>query len=200
MYLSLLLIHFLWSVTIIEALTAAPAYTSAVIKVCYDGTLFHGWSASNNKESKSDLNSTPLQESIIQKRTRSRRNKLRPSVKIGEVRSVEQNIKCALAKLYGNVPLNKVVVEGSSRTDKGVHSDSSYALIYCIRDDDGPQSIPGKKLPHPRNPCDEAFQELPCKSDLTLLVSKLNKMLPPDLRYVHYCYFLHQILFFRYNS
>eukprot|EP00557_Chaetoceros_sp_GSL56_P006068 CAMPEP_0176492050 /NCGR_PEP_ID=MMETSP0200_2-20121128/8765_1 /TAXON_ID=947934 /ORGANISM="Chaetoceros sp., Strain GSL56" /LENGTH=404 /DNA_ID=CAMNT_0017889533 /DNA_START=91 /DNA_END=1305 /DNA_ORIENTATION=+ len=181
----ILLYQLIWSTTAVTALTVRPAYTSAVIKVCYDGTLFHGWSASNKKESVSDLNSNDiLQEPKSQKRTRSRRNKFRPSIKVGEVRSVEQSIKSALAKLYGNVPMNKIVVEGSSRTDKGVHSVSSYALIYCISDYAGPLSIPGKKLPHPRNPYDEAFQELPFKSDMHHLVSALNKMLPPDVKVV----------------
>jgi tRNA U38,U39,U40 pseudouridine synthase TruA len=187
-HVSLLLCQFLWTAATVAALAAAPEsyYTSAVIKVCYDGTLFHGWSASNNKKSITNVNKNAIQEPRNQKRTRSRRNKLRPSIKLGEVRSVEHSIQCALAKLYGNVPVDKIVVEGSSRTDKGVHSESSYALIYCIRDDAGPLSIQGKKLPHPRNPYDEAFQELPFKSDLQQLVSTLNKMLPPDVRYV-YC-------------
>lgn len=171
-------------VTEADALGQAQVLTSAVLKVCYDGTLFHGWSASNHRniDNLSHLKSDVVDGPGTQRRTRSRRNKLRPSVRPGEVRSVEQCLKIALAKLYGNVPLNKIVVEGSSRTDKGVHSDSSYALVYCIGCDSGPFSIKGKRLPHPTSPFDEAFQELPFHSDLHKLILTLNKMLPPDVR------------------
>ena len=153
--------------------------TSAVLQVSYDGSLFHGWSASNNKG-----NVTDSVDSVFQTRKsgRSRRNKLRPSMKKGDIRSVEQSLQGALSKLYGNVPPKSIVVEGCSRTDKGVHSEGSYALIYCMIDESGPNSIQGKRLPHPTGPDDTAFKELPFKSDLQQMVFAMNKMLPPDVR------------------
>jgi len=103
-------------------------------------------------------------------------------MKKNEVRSVEQALKGALSKLYGNVNPQTIVVEGCSRTDKGVHSKSSYALIYCLVDNAGEQSIEGKRLPHPVTPDDRSFKELPFKSDLQQMLFAINKMLPPDVR------------------
>ena len=149
--------------------------TSAVLKVSYDGTFFHGWSASNDK------NITIAGGGNRKRSGRSRRDRLRPSMRKGEIRSVEGSLKDALSKLYGNVPIDRIIVEGCSRTDKGVHSKNSCALIYCSLGD-GPLSIPGKRTPHPTSPHDESFKEIPFNSDLQKMVHALNKMMPPDVR------------------
>jgi len=180
------------------------ALTSAVLKVTYDGSLFNGWTASNEGVPTTN-------ERIYQPRRygKARRNKHRPSVRKGEVRSVEGALKGALSKIYGNVPLDRIVIEGCSRTDKGVHSKGSPALIYCLlkkeegedsadqSEDDsnstsdggtvtsshaGSFSIAGKNLPHPTSPTDKDFKELPFKSDVRKMLFTLNKMLPPDVR------------------
>ncbi len=161
--------------SIATALTSQPL-TSAVLRVVYDGTNFHGWTASN------DGNTTDITTLSRRRNGRSRRNRLRPAMRDGEVRSVVSALKSSLSKLYGNVPLDRIVVEGSSRTDKGVHSKDSYALIYCLMDDAAPLTIHGKRLPHPSSPTDASFKELPFKSDLKQIVFALNKMLPPDVR------------------
>lgn len=161
------------------ALSTQPSLTSAVLRITYDGTLLHGWTASN------DGNSTiyNFSQSRSRRGGRSRRNRLRPSMKKGEIRSVVCSLKGALSKLYGNVPLERIIVEGASRTDKGVHSEDSYALIYCLPEDDSaPLSIGGKKVPHPRSPTDECFKELPFNANLQQMIFALNKMLPPDVR------------------
>lgn len=152
--------------------------TSFVIEVAYDGTLFNGWTASSNDSSEQTV------DIAKKKRGRSRRNKLRPSMKDGEIRSVEQSLKYSLAKLYGNIDPHRIVVEGCSRTDKGVHSKGSYALVYCMNDDSTHESSPidGKRIPHPMHAHDGAFKEVPFKSDLKQLVFAMNKMLPPDVR------------------
>ena len=170
-----------WASTTL-AFSSSPArlLTSAVLRVSYDGSLFHGWSASNNNSNVTEsVEPTPY---LSRRSGRSRRNKLRPSMKKGEVRSVEQSLKEALSRLYGNVDPETIVVEGCSRTDKGVHSKSSYALIYCLVDNSGEISIEGKRLPHPIAPDDRSFKELPFKSDLQQMLFALNKMLPPDVR------------------
>ena len=171
------IISLLSSLTAVTTSFSSQPLTSAVLRVAYDGTLFHGWTASNNG------NATIIPAVYQSRRSgRSRRNRHRPSMKQGEVRSVVSSVKSALSKLYGNVPMDRIVVEGSSRTDKGVHSNDSYALIYCLLDDDAPLSIEGKRLPHPISPRDESFKELPFKSDLKQMIFALNKMLPPDVR------------------
>jgi tRNA U38,U39,U40 pseudouridine synthase TruA len=160
----------------------SPPKTSAVLRVTYDGTLFHGWSASNDG---SATNGIPK----LNKRGRSRRNRNRPSVRKGEVRSVEGTLRYALSKLYGNVGVDRIIVEGCSRTDAGVSARHMIALIYCLYEDDGEEglnrgtlAIEGKRLPHPTSPTDEGFMPLPFKGDLSKMMYALNKMLPPDVR------------------
>jgi tRNA pseudouridine38-40 synthase len=166
---------------------SAQKFTSAVLQIAYDGTLFHGWSAGNDGPIE---RSTLIDKgaSLPLKRGRSRRNKLRPSFKQGEIRSVEGVIKACLSKLYGNVPQDCIVVEGSSRTDKGVHAKGMIALIYCIVEGKGIQSIEGKQKPHPISPSDSSFRELPFNSDVQKLLYTLNKMLPPDVRIMNASY------------
>jgi len=164
-----------------------PKYTSAVLQIAYDGTLFHGWSAGNDGFTG---NPPPFKADGNQPLTRgrSRRNRLRPSFRQGEIRSVEGVIKACLSKLYGNVPQDCIVVEGSSRTDKGVHAKGMIALIYCLLEGKGTQSIEGKQTPHPISPSDANFKELPFNSDLQKLLYTLNRMLPPDVRILNASY------------
>jgi tRNA U38,U39,U40 pseudouridine synthase TruA len=55
-----------------------------------------------------------------------------PEPKQGFVRPVEGVIRTHLAKLYGNIDPNRIIVEGCSRTDKGVHALQMMAHIYCL--------------------------------------------------------------------
>jgi tRNA pseudouridine38-40 synthase len=48
---------------------------------------------------------------------------------------VEGIIQSSLAELFGKVDPRQVVVEGSSRTDKGVHATHMVALIYCLKEE-----------------------------------------------------------------
>ena len=164
----------------------SPIITSAVLRVTYDGTLFHGWSASND----GNVANLPIDgQSALNRRGRSRRNRNRPAIKKGEVRSVQGTLRYALAKIYGNVDVRRIVVEGSSRTDAGVSARHMIALIYCLCEDEeaagenkGTLAIEGKRLPHPATPTDDGFKPLPFESDLTKMVYALNKMLPPDIQ------------------
>jgi len=162
--------------------------TSAVLRITYDGRLFHGWTAAND----GSLTNLPIDNNNVSlnKRSRSRRNRNRPSIQKGEVRSVQGTIRAALAKLYGNVNAERVIVEGTSRTDAGVSARHMIALVYCLHDEScqederyrGTLSIEGKRLPHPTCPTDNDFKPLPFGSDLRQMLFALNKMLPPDVR------------------
>jgi len=169
---------------ITHALSPSSAYTSAVLRVVYDGTLFHGWSDANDGSIAILPNNG---EARLNKRSRSRRNRLRPSVKMGEVRSVQGTLRFALSKLYGNVDVHNVIIEGCSRTDAGVSARHMIALIYCLKEVDKENknvatlSIKGKRIPHPSSPRDDEFKPLPFDSDLQKMVYALNKMLPPDV-------------------
>lgn len=156
-------------------------YTSAVLQVAYDGTFFHGWSAGNDNKEKS-IDSFQETSHNTFRQGRSRRNRLRPSIKQGEIRSVQGVLKGCLSKLFGDAPPDHVIVEGCSRTDKGVHAKGMTALIYCMIEGKGIQSINGKRKPHPVSPSDDNFKELPFNSDIEMLIRKLNRMLPPDVR------------------
>jgi tRNA pseudouridine38-40 synthase len=116
------------------------------------------------------------------------------------VRSVEGEIRSNLAKLYGNINVARIVVEGCSRTDKGVHGFGMVAQVYCLTEAsyiellkwngdtpfqyEGRQqpSIPGKRTPHPWNATDDTcFVPLP-KQSLSDLVLALNRMMSPDVQ------------------
>eukprot|EP00532_Pseudo-nitzschia_australis_P009342 CAMPEP_0168170314 /NCGR_PEP_ID=MMETSP0139_2-20121125/4111_1 /TAXON_ID=44445 /ORGANISM="Pseudo-nitzschia australis, Strain 10249 10 AB" /LENGTH=1065 /DNA_ID=CAMNT_0008087803 /DNA_START=283 /DNA_END=3480 /DNA_ORIENTATION=+ len=106
-------------------------WTSAILRISYDGTKFTGWSAANRRNNGSH-------------RTRPRRRSRRRGfveefyhgkLPAGFVRSVEGILKENLARLYGNVdPNTRIVVEGCSRTDKGVHATSMIAQVYCLKE------------------------------------------------------------------
>lgn len=122
----------------------------------------------------------------------------------GFVRSVQGVLQHNLAKLYGNVDVQRMVVEGCSRTDKGVHARGMIAHIYCYREnamvndgtvnnddevDDKPREdllsetshAARRRKPHPLNATDSTyFVALP--KSLDELRGTLNRMLPWDLR------------------
>ena len=199
--------------------------TNAVIRISYDGTRFTGWSYTNRTEE------GKFQLTDSQKRRRRRRSKKRgvrgefyalphgdnnnnggesdEDRGDGFVRSVEFVLKQNLAKIYGNVDVDRVVVEGCSRTDKGVHATGMIAHIYCLskdfdyQRDDGRAStgemdghngdeqkyvssvIPGKRKPHPTSSTDDVsglLQTMPFNGNLGRLAFALNRMRPADLQ------------------
>lgn len=64
-----------------------------------------------------------------------RRGKRIPGLGTTQVRSVEGVIAQALAKVYGDVDIKRIQIEGCSRTDKGVHGQSMVALVYCLTEE-----------------------------------------------------------------
>lgn len=176
----------------VDAVTDAP-FTSAILKISYDGTRFTGWSAANDPTP-----GTPEAKQLMGPR-RNRRKRgssaALPPIK-GYVRSVQGLLRLHLAKLYGNLDAQQIVVEGSSRTDKGVHARGMMAMVYGLKsnqqstdeeEEEGSSnpnnSIPGKSLPHPQNSTDSS-SFLPVPMDLSKLAFTLNRMLPPDIRVV----------------
>uniref|UniRef100_A0A7S2VDE7 tRNA pseudouridine synthase n=1 Tax=Entomoneis paludosa TaxID=265537 RepID=A0A7S2VDE7_9STRA len=162
--------------------SSKPALTSVVLKISYDGRCFSGWSAANddpNNNNKTVAKDAP-------RSGRRRRNQGMHSLLSGRPRSVEGVLKSCFAKLYGNVDPQQIVIEGVSRTDKGVHALSMVALVYCLSPDldlemaQSARTIPGKRLPHPWNSTDTScFCTLPM--DTTRLGYTINRMLPPDV-------------------
>jgi tRNA pseudouridine(38-40) synthase len=157
--------------------------TSALLHVSYDGRHFTGWSAGND----SGNWTIPVPNDPENKRKRRRRDN-QPK---GYVRSVQGVLQANLAKLYGNIDPARVVVEGCSRTDGGVHAVGMVAQVYCLTEeaflalhtsensaffqDLQQPSIPGKRLPHPRNSTDvSCFEPLP--KNLSHLAFTLNRM------------------------
>lgn len=127
-----------------------------------------------------------------------------PILPKGFVRSIEGVLRKNLAKIYGDVDPRRIVVEGCSRTDRGVHAQGMIAQIYCLQagvleqlDNDGKAetsnsdisvspihcSIPGKRLPHPESPNDHSyFEPLPMNGNLSRLAFAMNRMLPSDVQ------------------
>jgi tRNA pseudouridine38-40 synthase len=110
----------------------------------------------------------------------------------GFVRSVEGVIRENLAKIFGNVDPKRIVVEGCSRTDRGVHAQALIAQVYCLKegvlealeanDETIYRSIPGKRKPHPTSSTDSSyFEPMPMDGNLSRLVFALNRMRPPDV-------------------
>ena len=166
----------------------AIVLTTALLRISYDGTRFTGWSAAN------DGNDPQFRESTKSTRRRQRRGGNSPVPK-GFVRSVEGVLRDNLAKIYGAVDPRRVVVEGCSRTDKGVHAVGMMAQIYCLKPGvleqlDSPDennsiesSIPGKRIPHPKTPSDDSyFEPLPMNGNLSRLAFALNRMRPSDVQ------------------
>ncbi len=186
-------------------------YTTAILKVSYDGTHFSGWTGGNagdqqNKSkskqqrtgsAKDNNNNKSTQSS--QKRRQSRRSRTLQRKGGGwydsnnKVRTVDHTIRMALSKVYGNVDPKNIIFEACSRTDAGVHATSLVTQFYCYND-----QVPDKStnftryydsstnstIPiRPNGPTDSTnFVQLPFNSDLSKLVYVLNRMLPPDVR------------------
>jgi tRNA pseudouridine38-40 synthase len=164
--------------------------TSAVLRISYDGSRFTGWSAANGA-----TNSLLLRPS----RRRRRRGAVgdMPQSADGFVRSVECVVRENLAMIYGNVDAQtRIVVEGCSRTDRGVHATGMIAHFYCLKESaietDGSSSdscntnssvtIPGKRKPHPASPSDDSsFEPLPMNGSLSRIAFALNRMRPSDV-------------------
>lgn len=163
--------------------------TTALLKISYDGAHFTGWSSANQDSQHDDVteqaysqgsSSLPFQPSCRRRRRQAR------SPKSGYVRSVQGVFQTLLAKLFGDVDPSRVVVEGCSRTDKGVHSQSMIAQVYCLSSNSTTNyqnsTIPGKKLPHPTSSWDESCRFDPIPMDLPKLMYVLNRMLPHDVK------------------
>ena len=166
-------------------------YTTAVIKVAYDGTYFKGWTAGN-----SDPNNTqdkcviaPQKQKSQQQSSKKRQSRRSRSLqrkggsygyKSGRIRTVDDTIRSTLAKVYGDVDTKQIKIDACSRTDKGVHSESLIAQFYCIKDINS--------ATHYRRPtsCSDTsnFLPIPFDSSLSKLVFVMNRMLPPDVRIV----------------
>ena len=176
--------------------------TSALLKISFDGRRFTGWSSSNDPKP-GDPNYRAFSKKE-RRRSRSRRGSMDPPIKTydkGFVRSVQGVLRGHLAKIYGNLDPQQIVVEGCSRTDKGVHARSMMAQIYgidamsmselgkntananstLVADDSIASTMSGMHRPHPRSSTD-ASSFLPIPKDLSNMAFALNRMLPPDIR------------------
>lgn len=159
-----------------------PPLTTALLNISYDGAHFTGWSAANQDTAQTESEETFDSDSSLPYRP-SRRNRRRQGQRQGRVRSVQGVLRTQLAKLYGNVDPSRVVVEGCSRTDKGVHAQSMVAQFYCLTENfNNPVArIPGKRIPHPVDSWDDSCFE-PLAMDLSKLMYVLNRMLPHDVK------------------
>lgn len=184
-----------------------PFYTSAVLKIAYDGSHFNGWTGGNaadqkpkQKNNKKNTHNHSSQDQT-QKRRQSRRSRTLQRKGGGwygstnnKVRTVEETIRMSLAKVYGNVNPKQIVFDACSRTDAGVHATSLVAQFYCYTDEvlTSRSSDNSTGLHHSLNSTipirpkakndDTIFVQLPFNSDLSKLVYVLNRMLPPDVR------------------
>jgi len=178
--------------------SSSSVLTSALLRISYDGSRFTGWSSANNNNNNNNKSHYHLTYSRRNRRKRGLVGKRLPK---GFVRSVEGVLQANLAKIYGNIDPNRIVVEGCSRTDRGVHATSMMAQIYCLQEgilladkkehddddeDDDPihrYSIPGKRKPHPVSAYDTSyFEPIPMNGNLSRLAFALNRMRPPDLQ------------------
>ena len=157
--------------------------TTGLLKIGYDGTFFCGWTVGDDSNNSNE-------KGVV-------------------VRSVRGVLQANLAKYYGNVDPSRIIVEGCSRTDKGVHAVGMVAQFYCLTEDvgkalqstgvsasvpvdsyypPGQPSIPGKRLPHPYHSTDSScFVPLPRRlgrneDSLTQLTYSLNRMCPEDVQ------------------
>ena len=181
-------------------------YTSLFCRVSYDGSRFTGWSAANDgshnidNENGSAMMVNDGKMKTLRVSRRQRRRGILPDIPQegqGFVRPVEGLLKRQFAKLYGNVDPKRVIVEGCSRTDKGVHAHAMMAQVYCLTEeafqaiydsDNHPEteiyySIPGKRIPHPESATDKTyFEPIPMDGNMTRIVVALNRMLTADVR------------------
>lgn len=175
--------------------TQSDSITSAILRISYDGSIFTGWSANYSGAGDASNSNKPPQE--LRPSRRQRQRGVLPEPKQGFVRPVEGEIRTNLAKVYGNVDPNRIVVDGCSRTDKGVHAREMMAQIYCLtqeaydallEESSGSTStihcsIPGKRKPHPTSSTDASyFESLAMNGNMSRMAFALNRMLPPDVR------------------
>lgn len=151
-----------------------------LLKVAYDGSRFSGWSAAND-------DSTAMTTSLG--------SEYAPPRRLGVVRSVEGVLRSNIAKIYGNIDPERIIIEACSRTDKGVHARGTVAQVYCLSPDalkhyrtdssssssaihlyPGQPSIQGKRLPHPWNATDPTECFTPVPVPLAKLSFALNRM------------------------
>jgi tRNA pseudouridine38-40 synthase len=154
-----------------------PSTCCAILRLSYDGARFFGWSASNDNNGQSTT-AVVLGQQQNKNRRRSRHRKSRLQAPTGIVRSVQGVLQECLAKLYGNVDKSMIVVEGCSRTDKGVHATGNIAMIYGVVVNKRDSIIPTKET----GECH--YLPLPMNGDLSRIAFSMNRMLPPDLRIV----------------
>jgi len=139
---------------------------SLLLWISYDGGRFTGWSASNNNKNSSSSR--------------------------GFVRSIQFELQKRLAKVYGDIDPSQIIVDGTSRTDKGVHAQMMVAQIYGLKttttrktsNDTTTNNTTycyGKRLPHPTDAYDEDFCFLPLPMEPKQLLYVLNRMLPRDI-------------------
>lgn len=191
-----------------------PLLTTALLRISYDGSRFTGWSAGNDKaatnKNHTKTTTVPPNDSIgsnaLSTRKKPRRRRRR-SGRSPFVRSVQGVLQTNLAKLYGNVDPRRVVVEGCSRTDKGVHAVGMVAQFYCLSEEafsamapsgeqqqqqeqynypEGQPSIPGKRAPHPWNATDTSCFVPLRQKHLSQLAFALNRMVYPDMQVMAY--------------
>ena len=167
-----------------------PLLTTALLNISYDGTHFTGWSAANDPTVTLDQDVSTLSNVGIPYRpSRKRRRRQKQQLSKGHVRSVQGVLRTHLAKLYGDVDPSRIIVEGCSRTDKGVHAQSMVAQVYCLSvnatttaNSTTTSSIPGKRIPHPMSSTDDSTLFEPLSMDLSKLMYVLNRMLPQDVK------------------
>jgi tRNA pseudouridine(38-40) synthase len=222
-------------------LLPATRTTTALLRISYDGCHFTGWSSANDDhdskavtgDGATSIDRTSTDDTmVITRKSRSRRNRRQnrclsfdnsssrnssgsSNSSSGYVRSVQGVLQRCLAKLYGDIDVSQIIVEGCSRTDKGVHAVGMVAQIYCLSPfystaaaatssieknevpagtnsvhhcaiTQGQPSIPGKRRPHPWNATDNSPYFVPLPKPVPELVLALNRMLYPDIQIMAY--------------
>jgi len=170
-------------------------YTTAVIKCAYDGTFFRGWTAGNSetkvKDNKAKGNTNKHNNESTQQQPNRRQSRRSRTLQRkggsygynkGRIRTVDDTIRMALAKVYGDVNPKQIKIEACSRTDAGVHAESLVAQFYCIKNDKN--ATQSTSIQRPKSNNDTDYLPLPFDSSLSKLVYVLNRMLPPDVRIV----------------
>jgi len=167
--------------------------TTALIKCAYDGNHFRGWTAGNsitkvNDKAKGNTNKHSKSTQQQPNRRQSRRSRTLQrkggsyGYNRGRIRTVDDTIRMALAKVYGDVNPKQIKIEACSRTDAGVHAESLVAQFYCIKNDKN--ATQSTSIQRPKSYNDTDYLPLPFDSSLSKLVYVLNRMLPPDVRIV----------------
>jgi tRNA pseudouridine(38-40) synthase len=177
--------------------------TSVVLQVAYDGLHFHGWTAANSDEEEDSEEIRPIPyfaSSIVQSKlaTSSKRKSsdagIRHSMQRQQqqpnknIRTVQKTLSKAFAKIYGNVPLDLITVEGCSRTDRGVSAIQLVAHVYCTKTTQAKDLHEYTATSWPVSPIDPRFEVLPFDGDLHQIIYVLNRMIPFDVRVLKAAY------------